>query len=149
MADPSDCLLDTNILLRLSRPQDPAFAAIQSSISDLRVHGTQIFYSLQTVAEFWNVATRPLDRNGYGLSPREANILVQSIEQTMTLLPDDPRTFAAWRSLVLENNVSGAQVHDARLAALMLVHHVEAILTLNPSDFRRYPGLRVIVPALA
>jgi predicted nucleic acid-binding protein len=34
-------------------------------------------------------------------------------------------------------------VHDARLAAVMLAHGVNHILTFNVDDFRRYPGIVV------
>jgi hypothetical protein len=34
--------------------------------------------------------------------------------------------------------VLGVQVHDARLAAAMYVHHVSHILTLNVADFNRF-----------
>jgi len=37
-------------------------------------------------------------------------------------------------------------VHDARLAAAMLVHGLNHILTLNQPDFARYTGLEVVHP---
>jgi len=42
--------------------------------------------------------------------------------------------------------VSGIQVHDARIVAAMLVHQVQAILTFDLDDFKRYPGIVVIHP---
>jgi hypothetical protein len=39
------------------------------------------------------------------------------------------------------------QVHDARLVALMQVHGITHILTLNGADFARYPGIVPIDPA--
>jgi predicted nucleic acid-binding protein len=42
--------------------------------------------------------------------------------------------------------VSGRQVHDARLAAVMEVHGVTHILTFNTDDFRRYPGIISVDP---
>jgi len=30
--------------------------------------GIETCFSLQNIAEFWNVCTRPVERNGYGLS---------------------------------------------------------------------------------
>ena len=38
------------------------------------------------------------------------------------------------------------QVHDARLVALMQVHGITHILTLNRADFARYPGIVPIDP---
>ena len=42
----------------------------------------------------------------------------------MTLLPDDARVYATWRDLVAARDVRGVQVHDAKLAAAMLVHQI-------------------------
>lgn len=39
------------------------------------------------------------------------------------------------------------QVHDARLVALMQAHGITHILTLNGSDFTRYPGITPVDPA--
>jgi len=38
-------------------------------------------------------------------------------------------------------------VHDARLAAAMLVHGIGHILTLNVADFSRYSGLTAVHPS--
>lgn len=48
---------------------------------------------------------------------------------------------------VAENySVCGKQAHDARIAALMLAHGVKHLLTLNPSDFARYHGIKPVTP---
>jgi predicted nucleic acid-binding protein len=62
------------------------------------------------------------------------------------LLPDTPDIYPEWRRLVLAIGVSGRQVHDARLAAVMRAHGVTHILTFNASDFTRYPGITVVHP---
>jgi predicted nucleic acid-binding protein len=49
--------------------------------------------------------------------------------------------------MVVAYGVSGVQVHDARLAAAMRVHGMTHILTFNPADFQRYPGITVVHPA--
>jgi hypothetical protein len=46
---------------------------------------------------------------------------------------------------ILGQEVSGVQVHDARLAAVMRVHGVTHILTFNPGDFARY-GVTAVAP---
>jgi len=65
----------------------------------------------------------------------------------MTLLPDDARVYATWRDLVAAREVRGVQVHDAKLAAAMLVHQIPYILTLNVADFARHPGIEATHPA--
>ena len=85
--------------------------------------------------------THPIDRNGFGLSPTEAKREVLAIEAGMILLPDNEAVYREWRRIVLQYEVLGVQVHDARLAAAMHVRHVTHILTLNVMDFERFSGL--------
>jgi predicted nucleic acid-binding protein len=40
--------------------------------------------------------------------------------------------------LLVQNHCADKQVHDANVAATMLVHGIEAILTLNTADFAQF-----------
>lgn len=82
--------------------------------------------------------TRPVSRNGLGLTVAEAEREVLAIEAGMSLLPDREAVYREWRRVVVQNNVSGVQVHDACLAAIMYVHGVTHVLTLNTADFGRF-----------
>jgi predicted nucleic acid-binding protein len=68
--------------------------------------------------------------------------------KALTFLPDQPSLFAEWEALVATRLCRGKSAHDARLVAAMRTHGVASILTFNFVDFRRYPGLTVIDPAL-
>lgn len=61
-------------------------------------------------------------------------------------LDDTPSVFRYWLALVTAHAVSGKQVHDARLAAVMEAHGVASILTFNTRDFSRYLGLTATDP---
>jgi predicted nucleic acid-binding protein len=139
-------LIDTNILLRLSKQDDPNHDLVQAAIDALTKSGAQLYYTAQNISEFWNVCTRPAGSNGFGLSIKETDARVQAIELIMTLLPDSELVYRVWREIVVRNNVSGAQVHDARLAAAMKVHGISHILTLNQPDFARYSEVNVVHP---
>jgi len=139
-------LLDTNILLRLVKSNDPEFPLVRRAVHTLKARGDRLCYVPQNIVEFWNVCTRPLGRNGYGLSPREAHERAQGIERAFNLLTDNDLIHAEWRRLVLAHAVSGAQVHDARLVAAMHVHGVTHLLTLNVRDFTRYPAITIVHP---
>jgi predicted nucleic acid-binding protein len=90
--------------------------------------------------------TRPADRNGYGLTPTQADELAGEIESQLRLLPDSIQVHKEWRRMLVDYGVSGVQVHDARLAATMRVHGVQRILTFNVQDFRRYTGIEAVLP---
>ena len=112
-------LIDTNILLRLFRKDDPLHQLIKTVLKDMTWQGSGLYFSLQNIAEFWNVCTRPAERNGFGVAVAETRRCVEEVERTMTFLPDNDRVYSIWRQLLITHNVRGAQVHDARLAAIM------------------------------
>ena len=140
-------LLDSNILIRWLEPHHPDRALVQSAIDALLRTSSELCFTLQNVSEFWNVLTRPLDRNGYGLSPEETDRRVRSFETRLSLLADTTDVYRAWRKLLVEHSVRGVQVHDARLVASMLTHGVTKILTFNTKDFARYPQIEALHPA--
>jgi predicted nucleic acid-binding protein len=140
-------LIDTNVLLRLFRSADPQHKLIKSALSDLNGQGIGLYFSLQNIAEFWNVCTRPSERNGFGLTISETNSCAQEIERTMTFLPDSEDVYLAWRQLVMVNQVRGVQVHDARLVAIMQAYGLTRILTLNQPDFLRYANIQAVHPS--
>lgn len=142
------CLVDTNILLRAARRSDPQYKLISDAVSKMALAGANLHYTHQNIAELWNAMTRPTARNGFGLSPAEADREVRVIEAGMNLLPDSAAVYREWRRIVVQYSVIGVQVHDARLVAAMLVHGVGHILTLNVADFSRYGGITVIHPSL-
>ena len=142
------CLVDTNILLRITRRSDPNHQLVDNALAGLAGEGTSLHYTHQNVAELWNAMTRPLDRNGFGLTVTDAEREVLAIEAGMSLLPDGEPVYRLWRRLIVEYRVSGVQVHDARLAAAMYVHHVNHILTFNVADFSRFEGLIPLHPQM-
>jgi predicted nucleic acid-binding protein len=107
---------------------------------------TALHYTHQNIAELWNTMTRPIARNGLGLTVADAEREVRAIEIGLSLLADSAAVYERWRRIVLQYAISGVQVHDARLAAAMYVHGVKHILTLNVADFGRFNGLTPLHP---
>src|SRR3954447_20580450 len=141
-------LVDTNILLRIARRDDPEHALVKNALVQSLSAGTTHYYTQQNIAEFWRTATRPVDKNGFGLSVTDVDMLVQTIEAGMLLLVEDTEAvYHEWRRLVVAHSVAGVQVHDARLVAAMRVHDIRHILTLNTKDFERYPNVTPVHPS--
>ena len=140
-------LLDTNILLRMNKSDDPHYPLISGALRALVAQGAQFCFTSQTLGEFWNASTRPLDRNGFGLSPSETDRIARVIERDFKFLPDSRDVHDRWRRLLVAHDIKGVQVHDARLAASMYVHGVTQLLTFNVRDFQRFAGLRISHPA--
>lgn len=143
----SACLIDSNILLRSTRHEDPLHQIVNAALAGLAHQKTALCYTHQNIAEIWNAMTRPLSRNGFGLTTNEADREVRAIELGMTLLPDNEAIYHEWRRLIVQHRISGVQVHDARLAAAMYVHGITHILTLNGPDFSRFSDISAIHPS--
>jgi len=143
-------VLDTGILLRLVDRNDPLHAAVRAAVRALKAHGRSPATTAQNIAEFWNVCTRPATaRGGLGLSITETNQRLRLLERIIRLLPDTTAAYPIWRNLVVSLSIQGVQVHDARLAALMLAHGVTQVLTLNVADFSRFAGITAMDPTAA
>lgn len=139
-------LLDSNILLRWVEPNEPDQVIVAAALESLALAHAGLCYTSQNLGEFWNTLTRPLDRNGYGLSPEQADRRAIPIEARLQLLPDTIAVHREWRRLLVAHGVSGVQVHDARLVAAMHVHGVRRILTFNTKDFARFTDIETIHP---
>jgi predicted nucleic acid-binding protein len=140
-------LIDSNVLIRWVQPEGVDFRVVTASIQSIDIlRGVPCFTS-QNLGEFWNVLTRPANRNGYGLSPEEAFLRAEKVESKFRLLPDSPEVHKEWRRILVDYRVSGVQVHDARLVAAMHVYGVKRILTFNTKDFVRFDLIEAVHPA--
>jgi predicted nucleic acid-binding protein len=139
-------LIDTNILLRSAQPSHPMYAAAVRALGILMKREEALFIAVQNVAEFWNVATRPLALNGLGFTIEEAQAELLKLESFFEILSENAESYATWRSFLVGRRIRGVQVHDARLAAMMRVHRLTRIVTFNGSDFDRFPGIETVHP---
>lgn len=121
-------------------------AAVRS-VADVLRRGEALVITPQIVAEFWNVATRPVAQNGLGWSHQHARNEVARVEEFLSLLIESTEVYAERKRLVVAHGVVGVQAHDARLVAAMKVYGVERILTFNTQDVLRYPDIEVVRPA--
>ena len=131
-------LVDTNVLLRRTQPTHEHHTAAVESVARLLITGEPVCITPQIVAEFWNVATRPIARNGLGFSATSALGELQKIELALIVLPDLPAAYDEWKRLIARHAVIGSKVHDARLVAAMNVHGIRRLVTFNIGDFARY-----------
>jgi len=137
-------LVDTNVLLRFADRIDPLRATVCNAIRALRADGHVLRSTSQNFAEFWSAATRPADKNGWGLTPKSADRWLRCVERIFPLLPDSASACAEWRRLLVAFGVSGVKVHDARLVAVMIDYGITHILTLNAADFARYVSIGIV-----
>jgi len=132
-------LIDTNILLRLPR------LAEQSSGTMLRnlTAGFQPCIVFQNLTEFWSVATRPVQFNGFGLSIEAVSRQIMSFREMFEMIPEIPETVDTWALLCTKHRATGKRVHDVRLAATALSNGIDRIMTNNPDDFKAITNLTI------
>ena len=106
------CLLDTNILMRITDGIQPLSKVTTDAISWLVSEGETLYYLPQNIREFWNVGTWSADRNGLGFNHDQVEAEVERIEVAFTFLEDNGNVYREWRRLVFLHKVSGVQVHD-------------------------------------
>lgn len=140
-------LTDSNILLRLLQRNDTHHSTIRQAVRTLLARGDELCCAPQNIVELWNVSTRPaMARGGFGLTPAETDRRVRLIERVFMILEEMPAVYQEWRRLVVQYSVAGVQVHDARIVAVMNVHGITHVLTLNDADFSRYAGITCVAP---
>lgn len=140
-------LADTNVLLRSVDPLSPQHRAASQAIGHTLSRGNQVYLTAQNLVEFWAVVTRPIAANGLGWTVERAATEVATLRSQFPLLLETPDIFPQWLELVKNHHLAGKRVHDARLAAVMLVHGVTHLLTFNDDHFRIFPDLVVINPS--
>jgi predicted nucleic acid-binding protein len=135
-------LVDTGVWLRLFDRDDPEQTYIRAALRSLRTAGDMLAICPQNIAEFWNVSTRPASaRGGYGKSVDTTELRVRFIERNAVNLDESPLAYYHWRRLLVQHQLQGLAVHDARLVSMMQVAGISRVLTLNLGDFARYPGI--------
>jgi len=140
-------LADTNILLRSARPSHPAHPATVTGTQALLGRGDTLHVIAQNLIEFWSVATRPVDRNGLGMTTDDTLAELVQIKNLFELLPDTPAIYPEWERLVVQHAVSGKNVHDTRIVAAMNVYGISHLLTFNVADFNRFLGITIVSPS--
>ncbi|MGH9801544.1 MAG: type II toxin-antitoxin system VapC family toxin [Blastocatellia bacterium] len=138
--------VDTNILARSIHEGHPMQQPTRDAIKTLLDRGETVCVLAQSLYEFWVIATRPLEVNGFGMSATEARIRLTEFEARLTLKTDRPEIYAEWKRLVTQHAVMGKPAHDARIAAAMKVHGITYLLTFNVGDFKRFQDITATSP---
>lgn len=93
------------------------------------------------------MSTRPSTaRGGYGKSVVTTELRARFIERNAVILDEAPDAYREWRRLLVQHQIQGVAVHDARLVSMMNIAGIIHIITLNGADFARYSEITVITP---
>ncbi|MEF2278446.1 PIN domain-containing protein [Deinococcus sp. YIM 134068] len=120
-------MADTNIMLRYVQKDAERHAEVEAAVDRLIERGDEIVLVPQVMYEYWVVATRPYGTsNGLSYTTEEAHTALRLLNSAFNLFPDPPELYTTWLNLVVTHQVSGRQAHDARLAAAVFAHNLDA-----------------------
>jgi uncharacterized protein len=98
------------------------------------------------VHEFLAIVTHPRIYEPPTPLPRALDQVEAWLESpTLTLLAESAVHWPALRKIIADGRITGAQVHDARVAALCRQHGVRELWSAD-RDFSRFAGLAVVNP---
>lgn len=138
--------VDTNVLVYAHRRDAPFHDAAARSLRILAESRDPWAIPWPCIHEFLAIVTHPRI-----YAP--PSTLRQALDQLrawressrLQLLSEDDAYFATLDDLLTSGRISGAAVHDARIAALCLRNRVDVLWTAD-RDFGRFPTLRVANP---
>jgi len=140
-------VLDTNVLLAASDTGRFEHASARAVLDQWPARGTTLYTSGQILREYLSVTTRPVERNGLGLSQSDSVANVRALCGRLRVLAENEKVAKRLLELLDQVVCTGRQVHDANVVATMLVNGIETLVTINVGDFTRF-GEQVKVVAL-
>lgn len=127
--------LDTNVLLTATDTLRPLHEEAQRLLAEAGTRGRHLATSGQVLREYLAVSTRPAVSNGLGLPVPDAVANVHQFLRFATLFDESESVALQLRELVMATGVRGNRIHDANIAATMMVHHIRFLVTQNLKDF--------------
>lgn len=141
--------VDTNLLVYAHREDSPWHDAAAARITALAEDRTPWAIPWPCLHEFVGVVTHPR----IYVPPTPLSVAISQIEAWLeapglVLLAEVEGYWSELRAALEAGRILGAQVHDARIAALCRLHGVRELWTAD-RDFGRFSGFRVRNPLVA
>ena len=140
--------IDTNVLVYAHREDSPFHDAAAACLASCAEGRAPWAIPWPCVHEFFAIATHPRIYNPPTPAARALDQIDAWLESpSLVLLAETEGHWPRLRSLLQQARIAGPAVHDARIAALCLLHGVRELWSAD-RDFGRFPALRVFNPLL-
>lgn len=141
--------VDTNLLIYAHREESPWHDAAFARLVELAEGRAPWAIPWPCLHEFLAIVTHPRIYS----PPSPLAVAMDQVEAwleapNLVLLAEAEGYWPELRSALEAGRVTGAQVHDARVAALCRLHGVQELWTAD-RDFGRFPGLAVRNPLVS
>jgi uncharacterized protein len=138
--------IDTNILVYAHRQDAPFHQQAARCVAEVAEGRAAWAIPWPCLHEFLAIVTR----QGIYRPPTPLSVALDHVDSllespTLVLLAESEQHWGDLRALLIASQVTGARVHDARIAALCREHGVRELWSAD-RDFGRFPGLEVVNP---
>jgi uncharacterized protein len=138
--------VDTNVLVYAHRSDSPFHLAARTAVTALAEGSRTWAIPWPCVHEFYSVVTNPRIYDPPSSRAQAAEQLRSWAESpSLRFLSEGEGHLERLLGLCDRGSVAGPKVHDARIAAICLVHGVEHLLSVD-RDFSRFPQLMTKSP---
>ena len=140
--------IDTNILVYAHQSDSPWRDAAVSVLRPIAEGDKAWALPWPCIHEFYGVVTH--SRFKVPSTPDQALGMIAALlaSPTVQVIGESLMHFELLSSLVRSAKLTGAMIHDARIAAICLSHGVRELLSAD-RDFSRFPQLKVRNPLIA
>ncbi len=140
--------VDTNILIYAHREESPHHEAAARCLGQLSEERVSWAIPWPCLHEFLAVVTRARIYD----PPTPIAIALDQVEAwlespTLILLSESEQHWSALREVAVASRITGARIHDARIAAICQEHGVRELWSAD-RDFSRFAGLRTRNPLI-
>ena len=140
--------VDTNILVHAHREDSPWHDSAYAQIANLAEAHSPWTIPWPCLHEFLAIVTHPRIYSPPTPLPAAIDQVEAWLEApSLILVSESEGYWPQLRAIIEAGRVSGAQVHDARIAALCQLNGVRELWTAD-RDFSRFPGLKVRNPLI-
>ena len=141
--------VDTNILVYAHREDSPWHDTAYSSVVQLAESRASWAIPWPCFHEFLAIVTHPkIYAPPTPLAEATDQVMAWMEAPNLVLLSEKEGYWPIFRKVIEAGRIVGGQIHDARIAALCMLHGVTELWTAD-RDFSRFTGLRVRNPLIA
>jgi toxin-antitoxin system PIN domain toxin len=138
--------VDTNILVYAHREDSEWHERAAATVTELAEARREWAIPWPCLHEFLAIVTHPrIFRTPTPLDLAVGQIDAWLESPSLVVLSENDQYLESFRDIVLPARLTGARVHDARIAALCLSHGIRELLTAD-RDFSMFPQLEIRNP---
>lgn len=132
--------VDSNVLVQSAVKTAPLNAAALNKLHLLRQDDVELWTSRQVLREYL-VALTQAHAGSPPVPPGKAAGDVAFLQMTISIAEETADVMAQLLTLVEKLKLTGKQIHDANIVAVMQAHGIRRLLTATPADYAVFDAI--------